>query len=265
MPDRSPELENWVAHSVGVDGCPGGWVAVGWDGSELIARVHQCFEELVDQWTARKPGAAGHIYVDIPIGLPWRDCPQRACDVLARRMLQRPRASSVFSPPCREASRAGTLTEARDLNQREIGKSLSAQAWGICAKIAEVDRLLIQRPALRELVREVHPELLFQAYNRGAPMKHSKKTSAGRAARLGLLEGELAKVGLAGHAARLMDRTYSRSKPRPVERDDMLDALAALLLPVASRGFPMPIPLADEGDKCGLPMRMWCVPSGIPT
>jgi hypothetical protein len=43
MPDQSPQLEKWVASSIGADGYCGGWVTVGRDGSELLARVHQCF------------------------------------------------------------------------------------------------------------------------------------------------------------------------------------------------------------------------------
>jgi predicted RNase H-like nuclease len=153
---------------VGVDGCRAGWIAVARGKDGLEYQLHTTFDELLQSW----PRAA-IIFVDIPIGLPSRTCPSRRCDTEARRVLGPGRASSVFSPPCREAARAADVDTARDINQSEVGRSLSAQAWGICPKIAEVDKLLSRDPALARKVREVHPELLFWALNAGCAMQHA--------------------------------------------------------------------------------------------
>ena len=64
---------------------------------------------------------------------------------------------------------------------------MSEQAWGICKKIAEVDRLLLKESAERRVVREIHPEICFWALNGRRPMQHAKSTAAGVAARVSVL------------------------------------------------------------------------------
>src|SRR5262245_14390600 len=126
---------------------------------------------------------AERILVDVPTGLPGAAAPVRECDTLARALLGA-RRSSVFPVPCRAAAHAATVEEARALNRATLGRSLAAQTWNICAKIAEVDALLLTRPALP--VRELHPELCFRALA-GRPMSHGKKTRAGAEERLAVL------------------------------------------------------------------------------
>ena len=85
---------------VGVDACAAGWCAVTAEGTGGSCRltkiaIYPSFKELL-------ACQADLICIDIPIGL--MDEPgQRACDIEARRLLGRPRASSVFPPPCRSA------------------------------------------------------------------------------------------------------------------------------------------------------------------
>jgi predicted RNase H-like nuclease len=74
--------------------------------------------------------AAEVICVDIPVGL--LDGPgQRPCDTAARRLLGRPRASSVFPPPCRPALTAGDYETACEQNFRVCGRRISRQAYNI--------------------------------------------------------------------------------------------------------------------------------------
>ena len=117
--------------SVGVDGCRAGWISVSRPDGALTYRVNSSFAEVLASWRTAKS-----ILVDIPIGLPWRDCASRPCDQQARALLGA-RAPSVFSPPSRRASRATDIGQARAWNLDEVGRSLSAQAWGICRKIVE--------------------------------------------------------------------------------------------------------------------------------
>lgn len=236
--------------TVGVDGCRAGWIAVARCGGGLTYRLHETLGELVTVWRA-----AVHIFVDIPIGLPSAAEPSRACDISARRMLGAGRASSVFAPPCRQAAHAPTLAQAREINLRELGRSLSAQAWGICRKIAEADDLLRAQPSLRYQVKEVHPELSFWALNRGRPMQFAKKRREGGEERIALLaESE------PGTQA-LIDLVLSENRRSAVSRDDVVDAIAALLTAMPGRWLPTAVPNESRVDALGLPTCMW-IPRG---
>jgi predicted RNase H-like nuclease len=239
---------------VGVDGCRAGWIAVARGKDGLEYRLHATFAELLQDW----PSAAS-VFVDIPIGLPSRTCPSRRCDTEARRLLGPGRASSVFSPPCRGAALAADLGQAREINLRELGRSLSAQAWGICPKIAEVDALLGDEPALVHRVKEVHPELLFWSFNGGRAMRHAKKSRDGAKERAALIER------LEPSAPELIERVLKAHRRVQVGRDDVVDALAAMLAAGAGHARAwspaITVPAVPEVDGIGMPMCMW-IPAG---
>lgn len=56
------------------------------------------------------------VLVDIPIGLPWSNCPFRPCDAAARARLRAPRSSSAFPAPSRSAAKADSFVSAQRLN-----------------------------------------------------------------------------------------------------------------------------------------------------
>src|SRR5690606_36134624 len=124
------------------------------------------------------------VLIDIPIGLRENGSEERLCDKEARRVLGRPRGSSVFPAPVRPVLGARDYAEACDRSFAVTGKRLSQQAYRICGKIGEVDGLLRRRPELRRVMREMHPEVAFWALNGGQPTAHSKKRPAGRQERL---------------------------------------------------------------------------------
>lgn len=161
--------------------------------------------------------AAQVIALDIPIGLP--DQGARACDLAARQILGRPRASSVFPAPIRPVLAATSYTAACQIRSRIEAKKLSIQAWGIMPKICEVDEALRHDPALLTTVHEVHPEVSFFFLGGGQPCQHSKKSSTGRAERRRLL----APFFGAWLTAALAERRQLGSA-----EDDILDAFAAL-------------------------------------
>lgn len=72
-----------------------------------------------------------------------------------------------------------------NVNEELTGKRLSQQSFHISKKIREVD--LLMTPALQGRVREVHPEVCFQAVNGGQAMTSNKKKRQGAAERWGLL------------------------------------------------------------------------------
>lgn len=159
---------------VGVDGRPGGWVAVALeDGTAADVR------ELTRLADALALGAEV-VAVDIPLGLP--DRPPRAADVAARRFLGR-RACCVFPTFPRPAYAAGDYAAARELCRSEGWPVLSAQSYALRRKLLEAD-------AVRGDPRlvEVHPEVTFAALA-GEPLE-SKRSPAGLARRRRLLAGQ---------------------------------------------------------------------------
>jgi predicted RNase H-like nuclease len=90
------------AELMGIDGCRGGWLVAASDTalSALRFSVVEDLEPLIAG--AERSGAL--MAIDMPIGLA--DGGPRTCDLEARRMLGRPRGSSVFPAPCRAAPAA---------------------------------------------------------------------------------------------------------------------------------------------------------------
>ena len=225
---------------VGVDGCRAGWIAVTRTGGRLVHSVHARITDVVAAFPR-----AERIFVDVPIGLPSATAPVRDCDRLAREVLGA-RRSSVFPVPCRAAAHAGSVHDARALNIAQLGRSLAAQTWGICGKIAEVDRLLLARPGLP--LREVHPEVCFWALAGGRPMAHRKKTREGAEERLALL------TSYEPDARALVARVATRRGE--VTPDDVLDALAVFVTAEGRAGGLACLPAEPERDERGLPMEM---------
>ena len=213
-------------------------------GRELVVQLHPTMNDLLNAWSA-----ADRICIDIPIGLPHPACPTRACDLAARKVLG-PRASSVFSPPSRPAAFAPTYADARRLNLEAVSRSLSAQAWGICRKIREVDLALRREPDWCHRVFEIHPEVCFGSLAGGQPMAHPKKTPEGRAERIAVLEGHEPRT------RNVLDAALSRYKRSEAQADDMLDALVALVTARTEEAMLVSWPGVPEFDECGLPMRV---------
>jgi predicted RNase H-like nuclease len=230
-----------VLLAVGADGCRGGWVraARALDGGaprvDWVRDVRSLLSGL---------DAVAALAIDIPIGLG--EVGARACDVLARRALGRPRASSVFPTPIRAALRATTRAEASRITRERDGRGVGAQAFALWPRIREVDALLAREP-LRERVCEVHPELSFQAQNGGVPLAYSKHDALGRAQRASLLDARLG-TGCTSAARAAIPRAAAAD-------DDVLDALACLWSALRiARGEAQALPDPAPRDRHGLPM-----------
>ena len=132
------------------------------------------------------------------------------------------------------------------LTREACGKAVSAQAWNIFSKIAEVDCAIV--PALQDRVLESHPELCFTMMNGGRPAAFGKKSEAGRAERLQLLEQTVPGSMVAAHVKR----------PSGCTNDDLLDALAVLWTAERYlRNEAQPLPGETERDERGLRMEIW--------
>lgn len=233
--------ERWI---VGIDGCPGGWVAIGQQGAsalgEVRARVAPRLDELLAQFEPIR--LAG---IDMPIGLS--EGAPRGCDLAARERLGA-RRSSVFPAPLRPALAAATHGEASDLSRQASGRGISVQAWHIFARVRELDTLLGE-PKWRESLVEVHPELSFLTMNGAEPLPGSKHRIEGIYRRRDLI------VAAFGRAA--IDSAVAQLAGTRVKDDDMLDAFAVLWSAHRSvDGQAVCLPSDPPVDACGLPMRI---------
>jgi predicted RNase H-like nuclease len=230
------------------------WVA-GADGFKRGWRVILCEIE-TDTWLMRDVAAFSELLklreapaivcVDMPIGLHEHTPPGgRACDTLARGLLGL-RRSSVFSAVGRQAFACLNRADAHAASVAAGGIGIGAQAWGLAAKLREVDQAM--SPELQTVVFEVHPELCFWAMNGRQPMPHAKKTGAGENGRIAVLvNGGVPKTFLDDGLGKLRGG-----------RDDFLDACAAAW--TARRvfgGAAERLPSKAERDGRGLDMAMW--------
>lgn len=220
---------------LGVDACSAGWVGVliGPEGRPSV-HVAGSITDLVA--LVRETAEPAVVAIDIPIGLPDRG--GRLADAEARRQLVG-KSSSVFSTLTRAAYEAGTYEQARAANMAAAdGKSASAQAYALGAKILEVDAWVRSGP--RTEVIEVHPELSF-ARMAGAPILARKKDEAGVRARREALDahGVLAPAWFRGSG---------------FAEDDLLDACAAAWSAVRhSLGLAESFPAVPEVFSDGIP------------
>ena len=245
MPGRKQPLV-WVA---GVDGCRGGWfviLAAVSPSSDRPQRVigRRCanFQQVLAM--AEQPVA---IAVDMPIGLLDRPIPGgRACDREARRLLGRGRASSVFTPPTRPGLSVTVYGDVPSFN----GAGMSKEAFNILPKIREIDEAIAVSDQKR--VFEAHPELAFSA-RVGAPMRHNKKTAAGRRDRVRLLRRLFASAFQDPVRLRLEQGAAN------VALDDVVDAyVLALVADCIRRGSATRLPAATQArDRRGLRMEIW--------
>ncbi|MGB5834123.1 MAG: DUF429 domain-containing protein [Thiohalocapsa sp.] len=230
---------------IGIDGCRGGWVWCGrldgrWQGG-VAERLHQL------DWL----GNVRLALIDMPIGLVSRGEQERRCDREARALLSRPRASSVFRPPCRAALEAPDYVSACALNRAHTGVALSKQTWNLSPKIRELDQFLAARRGLRRCLREAHPELCLWGLAGGRSMQHNKRTTRGQQERLGLLRD------LDQDCMPMIDSLERMHLRRILALDDIIDA-AVLALTAAEalcNGIRCLPPQAELDDR-GLPMQL---------
>lgn len=234
-------VNNRYLNIAGADGCRGGWVIVRRTGDGPVSAA-------IVPDARRLIGAAGGgiLLVDVPIGLA--DSGARRADKLARGFLGWPRRCSVFSAPIRPVLRAGNYTEASQIRRAVEGKGMSRQAWGITAKIREVDEAIRELDPAQARVHEGHPEVSFAEWA-GQPMHHAKKRPSGREEREQVIESHFPE-GCVSHL-------WSEIRGHGVARDDLIDALAMLWSAERlAAGRSKVMPGEPERDACGLRMEI---------
>lgn len=225
---------------IGVDGCPGGWVAMVWEPE--ADRVEPLFVRSIAALLHRFPGAT--IGIDMPIGLSTTG--RRQCDFDARKFLSPLRASSIFPPPVPGILDAESYKDACSRSFSLVGKKISQQTFALFPKLREVQQAVT--PAIQNRVFEIHPDVCFAALARH-PMVHPKRTPAGYEERRGYLQQAM---GIS-----LPDRSLIGSWVPPAQPDDVLDALAgAWTARRFAEGRAERFPVIEERDELGLRMEM---------
>jgi len=234
----------WVA---GVDACRAGWFVMMRQvrSGRVVCSVVPSFDALLS--IDERPSI---IAIDMPIGLLEQAVPGgRECDRQARGLLGAPRASSVFSPPVRQALRAATYGDACSINAAcsACGLRLAKQCFGLFPKLREVDERMT--PDRQVVIREAHPELCFYELNGCRSIRDGKKTRQGLKQRRGLLS----KAGLLGTAALSAALSF-----RGVRVDDVLDAwVLSWTAERILRRKAVCVPRQPPLDSKGLRMEIW--------
>jgi predicted RNase H-like nuclease len=248
----------WLA---GIDGCNGGWVVAVADPqfANISLRQIKSFAELFSDG-----GGPSIAAVDMPIGLPERTGPKgRTPERLVRPLLGE-RQSSVFSIPSRCAVYAGADPHESDERKRFLhacalaratsaqGRAVAKQGFHIFRKIVDVDTFLQQRRDVLGRVFEVHPEVAFWRMNGSTPVPEPKK-----------IKGKLNQTGIELRArllvaAGIQANCIDIALPKPVGRDDWVDALAALVVARRlARREAISFPSPPEIDRLGIPIAIW--------
>ncbi|MGH8178985.1 MAG: DUF429 domain-containing protein [Steroidobacter sp.] len=224
----------------GVDGCREGWLAVVQRGRELRAFIAPDLNVLL----SAIPDAL--IAIDIPIGLPDRG--SRDCDLQARKLLGRPRSSSVFPAPIRACLEDAEYSSLCALHRRIDGRGLTKQAFHLLPKIRQVDDFVIRVRDSAARIHEVHPEVSFALWNGGQPMRFNKAQRQGRCERERLIDREWP-----GQRVRLAQALHGRR----YAADDLNDAFAALWSAQRiAAGCAQMLPAEIQRDALGLQMRI---------
>lgn len=234
---------------VGIDGCKFGWVAVAMhtNGNFFISK-HQKIASIFEAY----PSAQRYL-VDMVIGLGDKQY-SRNIESFARTRLKPYRASSVFTPPCRNAVYADSYEKAKEINLAELGKSISIQAWNIVPKIKELDVFLLENKALQKKVWEAHPEVCFAALNQNQPMRFKKSSLEGEEERIDILTKKI------NTSSTIYQKGIDSFLRKEVKKDDLLDAICLAVngLLAEEGSYDFIISENNKKDRRGVEMKMCC-------
>ena len=213
---------------VGIDGIPGGWVAVylSDNGDQRFAYAKSAARLLADPYD--------RAMIDMPIGLPERG--YRQCDIEARALV----GPRVFLGARWGVWNFKTLGEANAhyWNQEGVGRGISMQLFCIRKKLQELNEVPVP-PRLFE----AHPEMIF--WRIAGRVLASKNTAKGRAERIEILKEK----GI-GRVQRWLGQRHGTG----IGRDDLMDACACAL---AARDSTRRVPTNGNLINRGAQAEIW--------
>lgn len=231
--------------TVGIDGCPLGWLAIDFDSQKSPYWVIEGKEKLYDTFEKYE-----RIFIDIPIGVP-DDSYTRECDERLREELGSQYHASVFNPPVRPALYAPTYAEACVQSYSLTDKKVSLQAWNISGRIKQVDQLLQEQEKFRQKVYESHPELLFKVLNGKEPIQQKKQTGKGLKHRLKLLKQ------VQDRAESIYREIKEEYRRKEIAEDDIVDTMVlAHFAQLSQNNKIRHLPEHPPKDSQGLPMSV---------
>jgi predicted RNase H-like nuclease len=212
----------------GIDGIPGGWVAVylSDDGRQRFAYASSAARLL--------SGPYERAMIDMPIGLPKQG--YRQCDIEARALV----GPRVFLGARWGVWAFDTLDEANRHYWKEegAGRGISMQLFCIRDKLRELNEM----PAPPRLF-EAHPEMIF--WRIAGRVLESKNTQKGRDERINFLEQN----GI-GQVRRWLEQRQHTG----IRRDDLIDACACAL---AARDSTDTVPPGGGFTDDGVRAEIW--------
>jgi len=225
---RSIGFDTQMTTFVGIDGIPGGWVAVylSDNGDQRFAYAKSAARLLADPYD--------RALIDMPIGLPERG--YRQCDIEARALV----GPRVFLGARWGVWNFKTLGEANAhyWNQEGVGRGISMQLFCIREKLQELNEVPVP-PRLFE----AHPEMIF--WRIAGRVLASKNTAKGRAERIEILKEK----GI-GRVQRWLGQRHGTG----IGRDDLIDACACA---VAARDSTRRVPTNGNLIKRGAQAEIW--------
>ena len=225
---RSIGFDTQMTTFVGIDGIPGGWVAVylSDNGDQRFAYAKSAARLLADPYD--------RAMIDMPIGLPERG--YRQCDMEARALV----GPRVFLGARWGVWNFKTLGEANAhyWNQEGVGRGISMQLFCIREKLQELNEVPVP-PRLFE----AHPEMIF--WRIAGRVLASKNTAKGRAERIEILKEK----GI-GRVQRWLGQRHGTG----IRRDDLIDACACAL---AARDSTRRVPTNGNLINRGAQAEIW--------
>ena len=200
----------------GIDGCKKGWIAIEWSNKGYSYSLHENLTNIISRIDAPQ-----RILIDMPIGLSTKSH-LRTIDSKLRNELK-PRHSTVFNAPCREALYIDDHQAAKLKNIEIENKSLSIQTLNIRDKIKEIDQILLNKETPHQLF-ESHPELCFKYLNPKRQVLITKKsTPSGIKERLQILKNYDENI------MELYAKIMQEVKRKEAKSDDIIDAICLCL------------------------------------
>ena len=191
--------------------------------------------------------------VDMVMGLPSdKEQYEKRPDKIARKIVK-PRSSTVFAGPTRQAVYEFTKEKQKEANVSAIGKDLSEQTIAIIPKMREVDEFLLSNEEYMNVIRESHLEVCFARLN-GEVLMTNKSEGDGITDRVHVLSMFLEELS----------EEYVRKSAKELgcKPDDILDAVCLVVTAnLDAQGRTEIIPENPSTDDKGIKMQM-VIPKG---
>lgn len=226
---------------LGIDGCKSGWTTAVYEAGDLRIEKYVSVEEIFKKYPNFTDA-----FIDMVIGLPDNSTDIRPDH--AARMIVKPRTSTIFAVPSRQAVYAETGEKQIEANRKALGKSLSKQTMAIIPKMRELDQFLDKHRNYANAIKESHPEVCFARLN-GTVVMTKKDEDEGLAQRVVILEKYLPELTV----------SYVKQKAKILKctADDIVDAIVlAVTANLNDQGLCEAIPENVMEDAKGLRMQM---------